>query len=82
MAQQVTKSSKDRDGDITGLCGTGWSHTKPEAVSNIARDPQAYFVSVNGRTVYVRVGSRNGRQYLTTSSDGYSPNNLDDLDDC
>lgn len=82
MSLQVTKSAKDRDGDITGLCGTGWSHSKATAVANIRRDPSAYYVSVGGRTVYVHVGTRNGRDYLTTSADGYSPNNLDNLFDC
>ncbi|MGE9808492.1 DUF3892 domain-containing protein [Janibacter sp. G1551] len=82
MAKQVTKSKKDRDGDIIGLCGQGWSNTKTEAVTIIRRDATAYYVSVGGRTVYVKVGTRNGRDYLTTSADSYSPNNLDDLPDC
>lgn len=82
MSLQVTKSAKDDDRDITGLCGTGWSHSKTTASANIQRVRTAYFVSVGGRTVYVRVGSRNGRPYLTTAPDGYSPNNLDNLPDC
>lgn len=82
MAKQVTRSKKDDDGDITGLCGFGWSDSKGEAVANIRRDSSAYYVSVDNRTVWVRIGQRNGRDYLTTSADGYSPNNLDDLDDC
>jgi hypothetical protein len=82
MALQVTNSKKDLDGDIIGLCGSGWSHSKAEAVASIRRDAAAYYVSVNGRTVYVRVGVRNGRDYLTTSPDSYSPNNLDDLPNC
>ncbi|WP_228549954.1 DUF3892 domain-containing protein [Curtobacterium sp. VKM Ac-2887] len=82
VAVQVTKSKKDHDGDITGLCGDGWSHSKSEAVSNIRTNASYYYVSVGGRTVNVRVGQRGGRDYLTTSADDYSPNNLDDLDDC
>ena len=82
MSKQVTRSQKDRDGDITGLCGTGWNDSKAQAVSNIGNDSTYYYVSVGGRTVYVRVGTRNGKDYLTTSADGYSPNNLDDLPDC
>lgn len=82
MALQVTGSKKDSDGDIIGLCGYGWSHTKTQAVSNIRTGAQRYYVSVNGREVNVRVGARNGKDYLTTSPDGYSPNNLDDLPDC
>jgi len=82
MAMQVTKSKKDQDRDITGLCGDGWSHSKSDAMRNIGEDSKYYYVSVAGRTVDVRVGQRNGRDYLTTSADGYSPNNLDDLDNC
>lgn len=82
MSQQVTKSKKDRDGDIIGLCGTGWSHDKATAVANIRRHSMAYYVAVNGRAVYVRVGTRNGRDYLTTAADSYSPNNLDNLPNC
>lgn len=82
MALQVTRSGKDRDGDITSLCSNGWSHPKTQAVSAIRNDSSAYYVSVSGQTVYVRVGTRNGRDYLTTSPDGYSPNNLDNLPNC
>lgn len=82
MALQVTKSAKDRDGDIAGLCGAGWNHTKATAVLNIQRDRSSYYVSVGGRTVYVRVGARNGRPYLTTARDASTANNLDNLPDC
>lgn len=82
MSQQVTKSSKNQDGDITGLCGSGWSHDKATAVANIRRSASAYYVSVNGRTVYVRIGSRNSRDYLTTAPDSYGANNLDNLPNC
>lgn len=82
MTQQVTRSKKDRDGDITGLCGAAWRHTKSQAVANIVADRQAYSVSVGGRTTYVRVGTRKGIDYLTTNADDYGPNNLDNLDDC
>ena len=51
-------------------------------MSNIRTGAQRYYVSVGGREVNVRVGTRNGKDYLTTSPDGYSPNNLDDLPDC
>lgn len=82
MALQVTRSGKDRDGDITSLCGNGWSHPKAQAVAAIRNDSSAYYVSVGGQTAYVRVGTRNGNDYLTTSRDGYSANNLDNLPDC
>ncbi|GAA1786604.1 DUF3892 domain-containing protein [Leucobacter iarius] len=82
MTLQVRGSDKDRDGDIIGLCGVGWRHTKAQAVSNIKLNPAAYLVSVGGRSVYVKVGRRNGGDYLTTAADSYSPNNLDNMPDC
>ena len=41
MALQVTRSGKDRDGDITSLCGNGWSHPKAQAVAAIEVDDTA-----------------------------------------
>ncbi|ROP72947.1 uncharacterized protein DUF3892 [Frigoribacterium sp. PhB107] len=82
MTQQVTKSKKDRDGDITGLCGAAWSHTKSQAVTNIGADRWAYSVLAAGQTTYVRVGTRNGKDYLTTNADSTGRNNLDNLPDC
>lgn len=82
MSLEVTGSKKDSDGDIVGLCGWGWSHSKSEAVANIGRDESAYFVSQGGRRVYVRTAARNGKPYLTTNPDAFKPNNLDDLQDC
>lgn len=82
MVFRVTRSKKDRDGDIIGLCGNGWSHTKARVVANMRTASHRYYVLVGGREVDVRVGSRNGSPYLTTSPDGFSPNNLDDLPTC
>lgn len=44
MALQVTGSTKDRDGDIIGICGYGWNHTKSTAVSNIRLNRTYYYV--------------------------------------
>ncbi len=82
MARQVASSKKNNDGDITGLCGSGWSHTKDQAVQNIRYGYDSYYVSTNGRSVPVQAKIRNGAYYLTTAADGYKPNNLDDLPNC
>ncbi len=79
MSNRVTKSSKDSDGDIIGLCGPTWKVSKSEAIRDIHRDPHYYDVSPG---VYVRVVTRGGQQYLTTDPDGSSSNNLDNLPDC
>lgn len=82
MTQEVTKSKKDQDGDIIGLCGASWSHTKTQAVDNIRADWQAYSVSAGGEATYVRVGTRGSKDYLTTNPDFTGRNNLDHLPGC
>ena len=81
--QRVTRTGKDRDGDIMSLCGpTFWKVLKSQAIADIKRDPNSYYVEEVVPRVYVRVGRRNGVEYLTTYADGYSKNNLDSLPDC
>jgi hypothetical protein len=41
-----------------------------------------FYVSVNGRTVWVIVANHNGRNYLKTEADGYAQNNLLNLPEC
>lgn len=72
---------------IQGLGGgdtmlSRWYHTEEQAISNIERREHSYFVSVNGRTVSVIVALHNGRKYLKTQNDGYSPDNLLALPEC
>lgn len=82
MRYAVTRSQKDREGDIIGLCGAGWNHTKDQVVTNIRLRGYTYSVTVGSRTTYVRVAIKSGNYYLTTNPDGFTPNNLDDLPDC
>lgn len=79
MPHRVTKSSKDSDGGIIGLCGTTWKVSKSEAIRDIHSDSHYYDVSPG---VYVRVATRGGQQYLTTDADSSSSNNLNNLKDC
>ena len=41
-----------------------------------------FFVSVNGKTVWIILAVHNGRTYLKTEADGYAPNNLLNLPEC
>lgn len=77
----VTGSSKDRDGDITGLCGS-WGRSDKVTVIQLIQLGNVFSVTRGGSTSYVRVATRNGKPYLTTNRDGVKPNNLDDLNDC
>jgi hypothetical protein len=52
------------------------------AIANVKRDSTSYYVSAGGRTVWVVVAKHNGREYLKTQADGYSPDNLLSLPEC
>ena len=93
MAKQVTGTSKDDDGDITALCGTGFTVDKQTAIDETLRagnghDGQAtpYFVNTGGASVNVRVYERTTgdptTRYLRTDHDETTTNNLDNLPDC
>ena len=80
---RVTQTGKDRDGDITSLCGPVCGKVlKATAISQINNATHRYYVEEVLPRVYVRVRYRNGRPYLTTDADGNSRNNLDNLPDC
>lgn len=83
MAKQVTRSGKDRDGDITALCGSFGRASKAQAIADIRQDPKAYYVQVSGvGAVDIRVVNGASGPYLRTDPDKTSRNNLDDLPDC
>ena len=67
---------------ISHIGGSGWKHTEDQALRNIEFGTESYCVSRGGRTVLVVVDTRNGRKYLKTEADGYSPDNLLALPEC
>ena len=62
--------------------GYRWKDSEEAAIANVKRDSSSYYVSVGGRTVWVVVAKHNGREYLKTQPDGYSPDNLLSLPEC
>ena len=62
--------------------GYRWKDSEDVAIANVKRDPTSYYVSVRGRSVWVEVARHNGREYLKTQPDGYSPDNLLSLPEC
>ena len=81
--QRGTRTGKNSNRDITSLCGPAFGKVlKSQALADIKHDPYSYYVEEVVPRVYVRVGHRNGVEYLTTYADGYSKNNLDNLPDC
>ena len=87
MSKQVTcinkrPSHNDPHERIKSIGGSGWKDPENPAISNVKRDPSSYYVSQGGRTVRVIVATHNGREYLKTEADGYSPDNLLALPEC
>lgn len=81
----VTKTGKDRDGDITKLCypAASWSpRSKQDAIYDIESRTHTYYVPwPEGRTE-IRVVRGPSGKYLRTDRDNTTRNNLDDLPDC
>jgi len=82
----VTRSGKDRDGDITKLCqpGADWSpRFKANAINDIESGLHEYWVNwTNSPETKIRVVNGSSGKYLRTDRDTTSRNNLDDLPDC
>lgn len=82
--RQVLRSRKDKDGDITALCGDGyWSpRLKADAIRDIEGGLYTYHVGSGSSRVEIRVVKGTSGKYLRTDPDKTSRNNLDDLPDC
>lgn len=82
----VTKSGKDRSGDIIRLCNIGdwWSpRSKVDVISDIEGGTHEYWVNwSNTPETKIRVVNGPQGKYLRTDRDTTSRNNLDDLPDC
>lgn len=83
----VHRTGKDRDGDITKLCGETtdfWSpRIKSDAINDIEAKMHTYHVSMaGGGKVPIHVVTGPNGKYLRSNWDGTTRNNLDDLPDC
>lgn len=74
----------ERISDIGGINSDNrrWKLGENEAIQSIEGGKYEFYVRVNGRSVDVIVAIHNGRKYLKTETDGYSPNNLLSLPEC
>ncbi len=82
----MTKTRKDRDGDILALCNPneGWlTRKKEDAINDIENGNHQYYVVWRGnRKVIHVVNDRLKGKYLRTGRDETERNNLDDLPNC
>jgi hypothetical protein len=81
--RRVKRSGKDRDGDITSLCGDWGTVTNATAIREIESRSHTYFVqdSLYRRAdVHVVNGPRG--KYLRTDPNSSCSDNLDSLPDC
>jgi hypothetical protein len=59
-----------------------WVASEDTIIRWIEIKAHSFYTSVNGRAARVVVAEHNGRKYLKTTADGYSPDNLLSLPDC
>lgn len=68
---------------IGGVEGTTrWKITESAAIEGIKSGKWRFYVSANGKSVWVIIAIHLNREYLKTESDGYEPNNLLSLPEC
>lgn len=62
--------------------GTRWRLSLDAAIEGIETNRWRFWVSVDGKSVWVVIASKNGHKYLKTDVDGEQPNNLLSLPEC
>jgi hypothetical protein len=87
MARRITCITKlptheDRHRRIQAVGGDGWRDLEETAIANVKRDPESYWVSEEGKSVWVKVSKHDGRDYLKTQNDRFLPDNLLSLPEC
>lgn len=68
--------------EFIGNQGAKWRLAEDDAIGRINRGEDSFYTLVNGRRANIIVAVHNGRQYLKTTADGYSPDNLLNLREC
>lgn len=87
MSLQITCITKhptheDRHRRVQAVGGKGFYHSEDDAIANVKRNSKAYFVSEQGRSVWVKIQTHDRREYLKTQNDRFLPDNLLSLGEC
>ena len=76
-------SPHERIKAIGGVANSSrWKRDEDDAIADVKRDSTAYYTLVNNKKAWLIVAKHNGREYLKTENDGYSPDNLLALPEC
>lgn len=62
--------------------GSSWYVPEDQAIRGIDDGSMSFYTNVGTHTAEVVVATHNGRKYLKTTADGYSPDNLLSLSAC
>lgn len=62
--------------------GTPWRITERAAIEGIKSGEWAFYVTAQGKNVWVHVALHHGREYLKTEPDNLAPDNLLSLPKC
>lgn len=74
--------NNDSEQILTHVGVEGWKVSVEEVWKKIKAGEQ-FYTEVNGKRAEVRAGTSSaGKKYITTSSDGVTENNLDELPKC
>ena len=79
----ITHTRKDKHGDITHLRNSeGRLYDIEDMINLIKLGYVQFYVIVNGARAEIRIAGPYGREYLRTTADTSTLNNLDNLPDC
>lgn len=81
--RRVKRTGKDREGDITSLCGDWGTASKSSAIVDIELGLNTYFVQdIHQRRADVHVVNAVTGKYLRTEPNAACSDNLDNLPAC
>lgn len=82
--RRVTRTGKDKDGDITSLCSDAWWSpvSTSQAIKDIESGLYRYYVKTGTEEADIYVVQGSTRKYLRTDPDKTTVDNLDELADC